>query len=177
MVEAAQFELGHCDVREVQERMMARFAEIDYDFGCQVAAGFGIDVPKPNKPNHGEKESEDSKLPMSMRHRNNKYTVAGRKIAIMALDGYDYTQVKSMKTAFEAMGVIVMIVGLRKGPAHSKDGKTIDTHWTIESARSVLFDAVFFPDGNEAYEKSLGLGRVIHYAVCLSGYSVHTSPC
>lgn len=144
---------------------MARFSEIDYDFACQIAEGFGIDVPKPSKPNHGKKEPSDAQVPMSMVHPNNATNIAGRRVALMALDGYDYTQVNSLKTAFEALGVVVHLVGLRKGPAKSKEGKTLPTQWTIESARSVLFDAVFFPDGNEQYEKSLAMGRVIHYAV------------
>jgi catalase len=115
IIEAAQFELGRVDDRGIQERMMKRFSEIDYDFALQVAEGFGLDVPKPEKPNHGKKTRGTNVI--SMVDPNNDYTVQGRKIAIFVVDGFDSIQVSTMKAALMGMGVTVMLVGNRKGPA------------------------------------------------------------
>lgn len=169
MVQAATFELGHCDDRGVQERMVARFAEIDVEFAKAIASGFDIDVPEPKHKNHGKRT--DGALPISMLSKNNTFTVEGRKIAIMALDGFDGLQAEAMQAAFSAMGVIVHIVGMRKGPAYPRGVKVGDrsapgvlhTNFPLEGCRSTFYDALFFPDGDEAYQKTLKTGRVIHF--------------
>jgi catalase len=115
MISAAQFELGRVDDRGIQERMIKRFSEIDYDMACQVAEGFGLPVDKPTKPNHGKKTTGSN--PISMLDSNNVFTANGRKIAIFALDGFESTQVKALIAALGPLGVVVQIIGSRKGPA------------------------------------------------------------
>ncbi|KAI5479923.1 hypothetical protein MNV49_002213 [Pseudohyphozyma bogoriensis] len=169
MVSAAQFELGHCDDRGVQERMMARFNEIDHDFALQVAEGFGIPVGEPKHPNHGKKTN--GQQPFSMLDENNTFTATGRKIGIFVLDGFDSTQVTPLVAGLTALGCVPQLIGARKGPAYpagTKVGDTsakgvLNTNWTAESCRSTHFDALFFPSGDEAYVKALGQGRVIHF--------------
>lgn len=167
LVYTATFELGRCDDRGVQERMMERFKHIDYDFAKNVASNFGIDVGQPVKQNHGRKT--DGQNPISMLSKNNIFKAEGRLIAMVAPDGFDYQQAAAIQKAFLTLGNIVAIIGTRKGPTYGKNGEQLDTQFTFESARSTLFDSLVFLDGNDQYQKTLQMGRAKHW--CIEAYS------
>jgi len=192
IIEAAQFELGRCDDRQVQERNIMRWNEVDHDFAVAVAEAFDIEVPQPEKPNHNKKT--DGAQPFSLLSPNNGFSAVGRRIGIFALDGFDSLQVSGMVAAVTAIGSIPNVVrflllsslscarkltaktselqiGTRKGPAFPKGVKkgdqnasgVINTNFTLESARSTLFDALFIPDGDENFVKQLESGRALHW--------------
>ncbi|GAA5960261.1 hypothetical protein JCM21900_002444 [Sporobolomyces salmonicolor] len=169
VIDAATFELGRCDDRGVQERNIMRWNEVDHDLAVAVAEGFAIEVPAPKHQNPGHKE--DGVQPFSMLSPNNSYSATGRRIGILALDGFDSLQVTGMVAAITALGSIPNVIGSRKGPAFprgTKKGDTaasgvISTNFTLESARSTLFDAIFIPDGDETFVKELSTGRALHW--------------
>jgi catalase len=51
--------------------------------------------------------------------------------------------------------------GVKKGDTSASGVQ--QTNFTLEGARSTLFDALFFPDGDESYIKTLETGRAIHF--------------
>ncbi|GAA6060947.1 hypothetical protein JCM10212_003855 [Sporobolomyces blumeae] len=169
VIEAAQFELGRCDDRAVQERNIMRWNDVDHDLAVAVAEAFDIEVPQPAKPNPGQRT--EGSQPFSFLSPNNGFSATGRRIAIFALDGFDSLQVSGMIAAVTAIGSIPNVVGTRKGPAYPKGVKkgdktasgVIETHFTLESARSTLFDALFIPDGDETFVKQLESGRALHW--------------
>ena len=105
---AAQFELGRVDSRLVQERMMARFAEIDYDMAVDIAEGFGLPVEKPKNSNNKANKSNPIN-PFSQLSEHNEYPVTGKQIGIFALDGFDATQVATFQKVLGGMGNIVQM--------------------------------------------------------------------
>ena len=170
MVSAAQFELGHCIRRDVQERMMTRFAQIHPDFGKAVAEGFHIKIDESVVKARNYPTTPLSDL--SQMSKNNTFTPVGRKVGVLALDGCDGAQVAALMKSYTAMGLIVMLVGSRHGPVWA-DGVTpgdekaagdLRCDFTIESCRSTFFDALAFCGGSETYLKNVGQGRVVHFA-------------
>jgi len=114
IIEAAQFELGRCDDRDVQIRNIMRWNDVDHDLAVAVAEAFDIDVPEPKIKNHGRKT--DGQSPFSMLSPNNPGSATGRRFAIFALDGFDSLQVSGMVAAVTALGSIPNVIGSRKGP-------------------------------------------------------------
>jgi catalase len=170
MVSAAVFELGHCKHRDVQERMMTRFAQIHPEFGKAVSEGFGIAIPEDATKG---RTYTDAKSDLSLLSKNNTFTPIGRKVGILALDGCSGSQVRAMMKAYTALGLIVMLVGSRHGPVWADDVAPGDekaagelrADFTPESCRSTYFDALFFPGGSETYLKNIQVGRVKHFAI------------
>lgn len=169
IIDAAIFELGRCDDREVQRRNILRWNNVDHQLALAVAAAFDIDVPTPEIPNHGKKT--DGENSFSLMSLNNPSSAVGRRIAIFALDGFDSLQVSGMVAAIGALGSIPNIIGTRKGPCYPR-GTTkgdsgakgvINSNFTLESARSTLFDGLFIPDGDENFVKELSQGRGLHW--------------
>ncbi|KAG8905370.1 hypothetical protein FRB99_009039 [Tulasnella sp. 403] len=159
IVDALSFELGKCDDRGVQGRVVDRLNSIDNKLASLVAANLSLDAPKETRPNHG-KRSEF----LSMLGPHNTFTAVGRKVGIFVEDGFDSTIAEGLKTALTAAGVIPMIVGPRKGYVQSKSLK-LETQFTYETCRSTLFDSVFFVGGSgEGYAKLKRNARWLHAA-------------
>lgn len=76
-----------------------------------------------------------------------------RKIAILATDGFDESQLFSPKKALEAAGAKVVIVSNHKGKikAWSKDhwGKSINVDTTLNECNSEQFDGLVIPGGEK----------------------------
>lgn len=74
-----------------------------------------------------------------------------RKIAILAADGFDESQLFSPKKALEDAGAEVIIVSLKKGKikAWSEDhwGRSINVDATVNDSSSEEFDALVIPGG------------------------------
>lgn len=114
IVEAAKFELGRCDDRDVQKRNIMRWNNVDHQLALSVAEAFDIEVPEPEIQNHGRKTNGQN--PFSMLSPNNAGSAVGRRFAIFALDGFDSMQVSGMVAAVTALGSIPNVIGSRKGP-------------------------------------------------------------
>jgi len=149
IVEAFSFELGKCDDKSIQQKMVDHLNMIDNELAVSVSAAVDLKPPKPVTPNHGNRSDF-----LSMLGPNNNYTAAGRKIGIFVLDDFDYGLIAGLKAAFVAEGVISQFVGPRKGLVSSADGHTLDTQFTFETCRSTHFDAVLFVGGGKGDEGS-----------------------
>ncbi|BGO94883.1 hypothetical protein NBRC10512_007170 [Rhodotorula toruloides] len=169
IIEAAIFELGRCDDREIQRRNILRWNNVDHNLALAVASAFDIDVPEPEIKNHGKKTDGENSL--SLLSANNPSSAVGRRIAVFALDGFDSLQVSGMVAAITALGSIPNVVGSRKGPCYPRGTKkgdsgasgVINSNFTLETARSTLFDGLFIPDGDENFVKELSSGRGLHW--------------
>merc|ERR1712093_236864 len=119
--------------------------------------------------NHGRKTNGQN--PFSMLSPNNAGSAVGRRFAIFALDGFDSMQVSGMVAAVTALGSIPNVIGSRKGPCYPRGTKrgdsgasgVINSNFTLETARSTLFDTIFIPDGDELFVKELSSGRGLHW--------------
>jgi protease I len=74
-----------------------------------------------------------------------------RKIAILAVDGFDESQLFSPKKALEDAGAEVVIVSLNEGKIKSWDedhwGKSIKVDTTVSKSAASEFDALVIPGG------------------------------
>jgi len=162
IVEALSFELGKCDDKGVQEKVVEHLNFIDNKLASLVAVNVSVQPPKEVHPNHGKRTAYLSQI--SPANTKNTFTAEGRKIGIFVHDGFDFGIAEGLKTAFFAGGVIPMIIGPRKGTVNS--GSTyLNTDFTYETCRSTHFDAIFFVGGSgEEYAKLRKNGRWLHAA-------------
>jgi len=171
VINTASFELGKVKDRTIQERMMMRFNEIHNDLATCVAANFDIPIhPIPGKIYHNRTTD------ISQITGKNTFTAVGRRVGIFAFDGFSSVQVNSLKLGLASIGVIVNVISAKMGPVYPSGTNpavgdmsslpmgALMPDFTIETCRSTFFDALFWPDGDEFYQKNLKQGRVIHFA-------------
>jgi catalase len=142
LTKAALFEVGKVMNKEVKERVVGLFNHIDHEFAKTVALGLGLEAPaKEVIPNHGKSS------PAVSMESFPKNSIKTRKIAVLAADGVDGSQLAAVKQVLEAEGAQTIIVSKFGGKIKSADGKEIDVERTFLTSASVMFDAVYIPGG------------------------------
>lgn len=158
LVSAAHFELGKVNHKEIRQRMVDLFNQIDHEFAKRVAKGIG--VPEPTEEvvkNHGRHS------PALSMENTVKDTVKSRRVAILAADGFDRSQLMTMQQALQNAGASTKIVSKFGGMIRSTDGQEIEVDKPFVTTASVMFDAIYIPGGQQSIEALKQQGDAIHF--------------
>ena len=166
IVSAFRFELGKVEVPEIRERMVTILNQINGDLAKRVADGLGLPFPvEPAKPlnqsipadgkveafqprNGKPKSGPSSELSIVLSAR--KDSVQTRKVAILVSDGCDADDLHNVSEMLVSRGAQPKIVAPHLGYLQTKQGTTVKIHFSLLTASSVLFDAVFVPGGADS---------------------------
>ncbi len=74
-------------------------------------------------------------------------SIKTRKIAFLVADGFNEASVMDMKMALMKAGAKAMTVAPHLGVLTGAGGETLNADFSLLTAASVLFDAVYVPDG------------------------------
>ncbi len=169
LVNALRFELGKVDVPAIRERMIVMLAQIDKTLAARVADGLGLQVPEQidnlqlnmsvpadaDPAQYQSKPARDdvgSSAALSMANTV-KDTIKTRQVAVLAANGFDDAALSAMKKALKAAGAQVKIIAPKLGTITSAKGKEMQSDFSLLTAASVLFDAVYVPGGAQSVEK------------------------
>ena len=165
LVQALRFELGKVEVAEIRARMVAMLAQVDGTLAGRVAKGLGLDVSqklqtplnmsvpadgnvKEYQPKPVKKNVENS--PALSMANTVKDSVKTRKVAILGADGFDDAAVAAMKKALIEAGAQTKLVAPRLGFLKSSKGAEAKVDFSLLTASSVMFDAVYIPGGEKS---------------------------
>src|SRR5688572_13598208 len=179
LVDALRFELGKVEILPIRERMVMHLAHVDRTLATLVAEGLGLKVPakleppvnmsvpadgdpKDFQPRRATGKTVDVSPALSMANTP-KDSVKTRKVAVLAADGVDDTGLNGMKKALTAAGAQAKIVAPRLGSLKTAKGGTVKIDFSLLTAGSVLFDAVYVPGGKSSVEALKADARAIHF--------------
>ena len=169
LVQALRFELGKVEVDEIRARMVAMLAQVDSTLADRVAIGLGLEVnqklPSPRNmsvPADGDIKEFQSKpikkkvgtSPAVSMANTVKDGIKTRKVAILGADGIDDAAVAAMKKALTEAGAQAKLVAPRLGVLKSANNSEVKVDFSLLTASSVMFDAVYVP-GSEKSIKAL----------------------
>ncbi|MET0514793.1 MAG: catalase [Nitrospiraceae bacterium] len=176
IVQALRFELGKVEMPAIQQRMIAHLTRVDQTLAALVAQGLGlvasskVDGPlNMSVPADGNSKSFQPKPRADTLERSPalsmantvKDGIATRKIAILAADGVDEAAISSMKKALQAAGAQAMIVAPRLGTVMGLKGGQVPVDFSLLTASSVLFDALYVPGGEGSIDILKGDAKVL----------------
>jgi len=164
IVKALRFELGKVETTAIRVRMVGLLSQVDMKLAEQVAAGLGATVPPVLETpiNHGvspenemgkhEPQTVESSVKSSdalsmLKNPTNSPTIASRKVAIICSDGVSEACVMNMKAALLKQDAKGFIVAPTLGTIITDQDGAIPANFSFLTASSVLFDAVYIPDG------------------------------
>jgi catalase len=184
IVQALQFELGKCEVVAVRERMVGMLSQIDATLARRVAQGLGMKkIPKIDGPlnlgypadaNPAEwqpkpvDENVGSSAALRIIDNPNgpkKPSIRTRKVAILVAEGSDGDSIKKMKKALLAQGAMPRLVGRHVGPFKPAGTAEMEAEFSVLTASSVLFDAVYIPGGAAAIDALKMEAQAIEFVV------------
>jgi catalase len=177
IVQALRFELGKVERPAIRERMLTILAQIDRTLANRVAEGLGLAVPRRNgqvnfvvpadariadyQPRAAEPPAPTSAA-LSMA-TTPKDSIMTRKVAVLATDGVDDAALKSMQETLSAGGAQAKIVATHGGEISTASGARIKVDFTFLTAGSVLFDAVYVPDGRSSAQTLAADPKAVHF--------------
>jgi catalase len=177
LIQALQFELGKVERVEIRERMLRILNQIDGSLATRVAEGLGAGVPSGNgQLNHGvpadanpadwQPKRSNPPVPRSdalSMANTPKDSIKTRKVAILAADGVDGTALTGMQQALAAEGAMAKLIAPHGGTIKTAQGEAVKVDFTFLTAGSVLFDAVFVPDGDASVTALKGEAKALHF--------------
>jgi catalase len=167
MIKALRFELGKVETVAIRERMVEHLAQIDATLAGGVAKGLGLSVPTKLAAPHNMSVPAD-KDPEAHQHRtltdrelispalsmlqHVPGPIATRKVAILVAEQFDKASVGALSAALQAKGAKGLLVAPQLGAVSADDGESWEPEFSILTASSVLFDAVYVAGGPHATE-------------------------
>lgn len=166
IVKALRFELGKVETTAIRIRMLGLLSQVDEHLAEQVAKGLGATVPPIlEKPlNHGvspenemgkqesqtiEQSVTSSDALSMLKNPTNSNTIASRKVAILCSEGVSEVCVANMKKALLKADAKGYIIAPHLGSIATEENGAIAVNFSFLTTSSVLFDAVYIPDGVE----------------------------
>jgi catalase len=168
IVKALRFELGKVETTAIRVRMLGLLAQVDQQLAEKVAEGLGATVPPVietpvNKGVSPENEASEKHEPQTIessvassdalsmiRNPTNSPTIASRKVAIICADGVSESSVLNMKNALIENDAKGFVIAPHLGSVATDSDGAMAVDFSFLTASSVLFDAVYLPDGQQA---------------------------
>ena len=166
IVKALCFELGKVETTAIRVRMLGLLSKVNKQLAQQVAKGLGATVPQVlEKPlNHGvspenengNQESQTVKQSVvssdaltMLKNPTNSSTIASRKVAIICTAGVSEACITNIKNALLKEDAKGFIVAPHLGSLQTEENGAIPIDFSFLTTSSVLFDAIYVPDGSE----------------------------
>lgn len=179
IVEALRFELGKVETKVIRERVLYQLAHVDQDFARNVAHGLGISVPQKMPPlnmsvpaDHDPQDYQSlpAKEPRTLSPALSLMssvpdTIKSRVVAVLLADGFDEKSLDVMQNIIEKHGGKIKIVAPHLGTCRGMNGVEVKADFSLLTARSVLFDAVFVPGGMDSVTALTSDGAAIRFVL------------
>ena len=176
IVDALRFELGKVQSTAIRERVVGMLAQVDEGLATKVAQGLGTSVVQPERPLNrsipadgkvAQFESRPAvkpgKLSPALSMARPAPSIATRKVAVLTASGCDKPAIDSLGKALAAEGAKMSIVGPHLGALASRDGADVQAEFSLLTASSVLFDALYVPGGADAVDTLLAMPDAIRF--------------
>ena len=150
IVNGFHFELGKVEHKHIRELMVEHLNHINHPLAVEVAKGIDVKPPMEDKSKGYNKKS-----PALSQENHKTGLIKGRKVAILAADGMEMSQIEDIKKMLKAEGAVAKVVSKNLGILKAKDGQEIEVDVNYLTTDSVMFDAVLVPGGSAGVETLL----------------------
>jgi len=158
IIRAFHFEIGKVESKEIRQRIVDMFANVDKGLAIEIAKG--VDA---NPPSKGADASKAGRSPAVSMANTVKNTIKSRMVAILAEDGFNSSELMGVKKALEDAGGHVKIVSKYLGTIKGADGQNVTVDKSFITTVSVVFDAIFVPGGKKSVDSLKAEGDAIHF--------------
>jgi catalase len=157
IVDAFRFELGNVTHWHIREGVVQHLNHVDHELAVQVAEGIGVAPPdRPVTLNHGRSSP-------ALSQAGQPGSVVGRKIAVIAADGVNAADVRSVQEPLIDAGAFCHVIGPHDGSLASTGGGVVEVDRALRTVGSVVYDAVVIPGGRDGVDRLTGCGDAVHF--------------
>ena len=147
IIQAFHFEVGKVKSKDVQQQIVEMFSNVDVELAKTIAMGVGV-----NPPANKIEVQMDLASPALSQEQMKVNTAATRKVAILAADGFNGSEVNQVLESFKSAGITAEFISHNRGVVTSSEGQQVEVNQTFLTADSVLFDAVYVAGGKDSVD-------------------------
>ena len=165
IIAAYGFELSKVTRPYIRERVIQQILpNISHDLAQAVGGQHGIDAPAEPVASAEElgHSGPDKSAALSLMHRL-PGNIKARKVAILAADGVDATQVEELKTKLAEKGAAGLIIAPSMAPVAGLGGRSVDPDAMLDGRPSVTVDAVIVAGGADSAKALSESGLGLYY--------------
>ncbi|HEX7811226.1 MAG TPA: catalase [Burkholderiales bacterium] len=166
IIRAFRFELTKVQTTAVRQRVIAQLRNVAEELAQAVADGIGMRTlpdPLPKIAGRASKKDVQASDALSLFARPGSEGIKTRRIAVIVADGVDGESALAMHAALSDAGAIPRFVGVKLGQVGTEKGDPIEIEVSLETAPSVLWDAMIIPDGEAAARGLSGSGHALEF--------------
>lgn len=157
IIEAFHFEVGKVTDKQIKQRIVDMFNNVDIDLANQIAKGIGANPP--SVPG-GTGVSASSP---AVSQANTPKLAKTRQVAILIESGFNFQELSQAKYALENAGLYTEIISKNLGMIKSAGVQEIEAVKNFITTASIMYDAVYVPGGQESIDKLTIQGDALHF--------------
>lgn len=157
IIDAFHFEVGNVVDKQVRQRVVDLYNNVDGDLAAQIAQAIGV-APPANPGGTGVTASSPA-----VSQENTIMTAKTRKVAVLAENGFNYPEVTQVIQALKAAGVHSQVISQKLGMITSVSGEQMEVNKSYTTGGSIMFDAVYVPGGRQSAGDLLSQGNALHF--------------
>ena len=134
-------------VQAIRDRVISMLVNVAPELAQRVAGEIGIDVPaaQPKALDAPTAPEVESSAGLSMFARPGTGKITGRRVALLVANGIDAVSLRQIHSRLAEEGAAPRFIGPRLGQVMPGTGDPINVEVTLETAPSVVWDAVVVP--------------------------------
>lgn len=156
---AFQFELGKVKSKEIRQRIIDMFSNVDGQLASQIATAIGANPPANTKSNTVKLSSPALSI------MNTVKSPKTRKVAVLAGNGFDDAELNHVLTSLEEVGITTEVVSNNLGFITGSGGQEIEVMHTFLTSDSLLFDAVYVVGGGKSVNQLMMDSRSVDFMI------------
>ena len=157
IVEAFHFEVGNVKDKQIKQRVVEMFNNVDGQLASQIAMGVGVNPP--SKPGGTGVVATSP----AVSQENTVKDARSRKVAILLENGFNYPEVTQVMHALNGAGVMCEIISKNLGMLSSVDGQQLEVNKNYVTTGSIMYDAVYVSGGRQSVDTLLTHGDARHF--------------
>lgn len=157
IVDAFHFEVGGVMDKQIKQRVVDMFNNVDAQLAVRIAQGFSA-TPPASPGGTGVTSSSPA-----VSQANTVMSARTRKVAILVENGFNFPEVTQVIEALKNAGVHSEIVSKYQGMLASVDGRQLEVNKNYLSSGSIMCDAVYVTGGRQCVDTLLTHGDAVHF--------------
>ncbi|WP_170006545.1 catalase [Bacillus fonticola] len=157
IIDAFHFEIGKVKDKQIKQRVVDMFNNVDGQLAIQIAAGVGVDAPK----TPGGSGVTDTSPAVSQ--VGTVKDAGTRKVAILAENGFNYPEVTKFMEGVHRAGIHTDIISKNLGMITCADDQQLEVTKTFLTTGSIMYDAVYVTGGKKSVENLMGQKDALHF--------------
>jgi catalase len=163
LVDTFIFHLQYVKSKEVRQKNVEMWANVDKEMGATFAEHLGVDSPL----NTNVPESRSSPA-ISM--ATTAHTAATQKVGVLIGEGFKGSEVSGVLSLLENQGVFVDFIGEKLGPVTGDSGSRVEINETFKTKFPVLYDALYIVGGYAGNQAEFNQQIMIFYDTAFRHY-------